>query len=94
MRWARRFPKLLCINVRNVDGLLADERFQGSKTADAKSRRRYYQEAIKAAKTSRWNSVTITCGFWPTVKFNSKFVAAARKISERKSLSWCSAPTN
>jgi FkbH-like protein len=39
-------PEVACINVKDVDGLLCGERFQGSKTADARSRRRYYQEAI------------------------------------------------
>jgi FkbH-like protein len=38
--------EVLCINAQNVGDLLHDERFQGSKTADAQNRRRYYQEAI------------------------------------------------
>ena len=39
-------PEVSCIDVRNVDSILNDERFQGSQTADAQNRRRYYQEAI------------------------------------------------
>jgi FkbH-like protein len=39
-------PEVTCIHVKDVDTLLAHERFQGSNTADAKNRRHYYQEAI------------------------------------------------
>ncbi|HTR37111.1 MAG TPA: HAD-IIIC family phosphatase [Bryobacteraceae bacterium] len=39
-------PEVECINVNDVDSLLAGERFQGSDTADARNRRRYYQEAF------------------------------------------------
>ncbi len=39
-------PEVACIHVQDVEGLLKDKRFQGSKTADAQNRRRYYQEAI------------------------------------------------
>ncbi len=39
-------PQVACINAADVDGLLGGARFQGSQTADAKGRRRYYQEAI------------------------------------------------
>jgi FkbH-like protein len=39
-------PEVACIHVKDVDGLLGGERFQGSKTADSQNRRRYYQEAI------------------------------------------------
>ena len=35
-----------CIDAQDVEGILQDERFQGSKTADAHNRRQYYQEAI------------------------------------------------
>jgi FkbH-like protein len=44
-------PEVACISVNDVDGLLGGERFQGSKTADAQSRRRYYQEAIGREET-------------------------------------------
>jgi FkbH-like protein len=44
-------PEVACINVKNVDDLLTGERFQGSLTADAKNRRRYYQEAITREDT-------------------------------------------
>ena len=44
-------PEVACIHVNDVDGLLGGERFQGSKTADAQSRRRYYQEAISREET-------------------------------------------
>jgi FkbH-like protein len=44
-------PEVTCINVKDVDGLFSDERFQGSNTADAKSRRHYYQEAITREDT-------------------------------------------
>jgi len=39
-------PEVACIDIRDVEGLLEQERFQGSKTADAHNRRQYYQEAI------------------------------------------------
>lgn len=38
-------PEVTCINVEDIQEL-SGPRFQGSKTADAKNRRRYYQEAI------------------------------------------------
>ena len=44
-------PEVACINVKDVDQLIGGERFQGSKTADARSRRRYYQEAIGREET-------------------------------------------
>ena len=39
-------PEVLCINAQEIDSLADDPRFQGAATADAKNRRRYYQEAI------------------------------------------------
>jgi FkbH-like protein len=39
-------PDVTCVNVQDIDDVLSDARFQGSNTADAKNRRRYYQEAI------------------------------------------------
>jgi FkbH-like protein len=39
-------PAVTCVNVQALDGLPNDPRFQGSVTADAKNRRRYYQEAM------------------------------------------------
>jgi FkbH-like protein len=39
-------PEVSCINIKEVDSLLDDARFQGSDTADARNRRRYYQEAF------------------------------------------------
>ncbi|HTP32843.1 MAG TPA: HAD-IIIC family phosphatase [Candidatus Acidoferrales bacterium] len=39
-------PEVLCINAQDIDSLADDPRFQGAKTADAKNRRKYYQEAI------------------------------------------------
>jgi FkbH-like protein len=43
---AASIPEVACIDIRSIDSLLEQERFQGSKTADAQNRRRYYQEAI------------------------------------------------
>jgi FkbH-like protein len=39
-------PEVLCVNVQDIDELWNGARFQGSKTDDARNRRRYYQEAI------------------------------------------------
>lgn len=39
-------PEVTCIDVRNVGELRNAPRFQGSTTADARSRRGYYQEAL------------------------------------------------
>ncbi len=44
-------PEVACINVKDVGGLLDGDRFQGSTTADAKNRRRYYQETISREET-------------------------------------------
>lgn len=44
-------PEVACIHIKDVDGLLGLERFQGSDTADAQSRRRYYQDAIIREET-------------------------------------------
>jgi FkbH-like protein len=46
-------PEVACINANDVDTLLGDQRFQGSQTADARSRRRYYQEAIVREDSER-----------------------------------------
>jgi FkbH-like protein len=43
---SRRLPEVTCIHVDDVDGLLHRPRFEGSKSVEAKNRRRYYQEAI------------------------------------------------
>jgi FkbH-like protein len=42
----RALPKVTCIDIVNLETALADERFKGSTSADAKNRRRYYQDAI------------------------------------------------
>lgn len=44
-------PEVACININDVGQLIDGARFQGSKTADARSRRRYYQEAIGREET-------------------------------------------
>ena len=46
MEVSSALPGVTCINVQDIDEVLNDARFQGSNTADAKNRRRYYQEAI------------------------------------------------
>ena len=46
-------PEVACINANDTDGLLGGQRLQGSQTADAKSRRRYYQEAITREDTEK-----------------------------------------
>jgi FkbH-like protein len=43
---AASVPEVACIDIQNASSLLAGERFQGSKTADARNRRLYYQEAM------------------------------------------------
>jgi FkbH-like protein len=44
---ASAVPEVTCIDVQKIDDILGDSRFQGSATDDARSRRRYYQEAIQ-----------------------------------------------
>jgi len=39
-------PEVTCIDAQNLKELLEGARFQGSNTADAKNRRKYYQEAV------------------------------------------------
>jgi FkbH-like protein len=39
-------PEVTCINVNDVGNVLSDLRFKGSDSADAKHRRKYYQETI------------------------------------------------
>lgn len=39
-------PDVVCINAGDVASLLSDPRFQGSTSAEARQRRRFYQEAI------------------------------------------------
>jgi FkbH-like protein len=46
-------PEVACVNANDIDGLLGGPRSQGSKTADARSRRRYYQEAIIREDTEK-----------------------------------------
>ena len=46
-------PEVACVNANDVDELLGGPRSQGSQTADARSRRRYYQEAIIREDTEK-----------------------------------------
>ena len=43
---AASIPEICCIHIQDAEKELQGDRFQGAQTADAKNRRRYYQEAI------------------------------------------------
>lgn len=64
---AQALPEVACINADHIGSLLADPRFQGSSSPDAKQRRRFYQEAMArdAAETefgSNYLGFLSTCG--------------------------------
>lgn len=43
---SQALSEVVCINAANVESLFSDPRFEGSSSADARHRRRFYQEAI------------------------------------------------
>jgi FkbH-like protein len=79
---ARALPEVVGINAGCIGSLFADARFQGSTSADARHRRRFYQEAM-ARETAELECGSNYLGFLATCGIALEIVPYAPEDSER-----------